>query len=409
MNKLYVKNVNKNKNKITVEYEIKGEWVKYFNTKEKFFIEYSRNIEDVPNSICVLPFIANVLPILWVTNATIFVEELDKNFYECLKNVKRGYINIFPQIQFGGNVNVKKLCDNMYENSENVALFFSGGLDSFSTLIGHISENPEIITIWGSDIELNDLDGWNNVTRHIEKVTNTFNIKNNLIKTNFRTFINEPNLSCMIEKKVNDGWWHAFQHGIGIIAQAAPIAYLDKLSKVYIASSYSEKNKAITCASDPSIDNYVKFASCSVCHDQYNLTRMQKTKKIVEYANNTGIYSQLRVCWISRGGKNCCHCEKCYRTIYELIACGEDPNKYGLFFNDKVNKEAKEYIMYKHFIDTPAVPLWKEIKEEFLNQKSIFAKSKYKWIYKIRPEKDNKNLMKKFFAIARKIKRKLIK
>ena len=176
MNKLYVKNINKNKNKITIEYEIKGEWVKYFNTEEKFFIEYSRNIEDVPNSICVLPFIANILPILWVTNATIFVEEMDKNFYECLENIKRGYINMFPQIQFGGNVNVKKLCDNMYENSENVALFFSGGLDSFSTLIGHISENPEIITIWGSDIELNDLDGWNNVTRHIEKVTNTFNI-----------------------------------------------------------------------------------------------------------------------------------------------------------------------------------------------------------------------------------------
>ena len=65
--------------------------------------------------------------------------------------------------------------------------------------------------------------------------------------------------------------------------------------------------------------------------------------------------------------------------------------------------------MYKHFIDTPAIPLWKEIKEEFLNQKSIFAKSKYKWIYKIKPEKDNKNLMKNFFAIAKKIKRKLIK
>lgn len=395
MNKLIVKNINKIENKIEIEYEIFGEWSKYFSESEKFFIQYDRNIENVPNSICIIPFLGNVLPIAWVTDATIFVEELDKQFYDCLKNVKNGYTNMMPQISFKGNVNAKKLIDNCYDKTDNVALFFSGGLDSFSTLINHINEKPELVTIWGSDVMLDDEQGWQNVKNHVESVKKQFEIKGNFIKSNFRTFIKESALSNLVYEKVNDGWWHAFQHGIAIITQTAPIAYCDKLDKVYIASSYSEKNRAITCASDPSIDNFVKFASCSVFHDQYDHSRMEKMKSLINYARRTGNYPQLRVCWISRGGKNCCKCEKCYRTIYEIIACGEDPNKYGLLFNSDINKEARKYIMYKHSIDTPAVPLWNEIKEEFMKNEKIFNRSEYKWINKIDFKNGNHKLLKK--------------
>ena len=409
MNELIVKKINKSGNRIEIEYLIEGEWKRYFNEKEKFFIEYDRQIENVPDSICIIPFIANILPIVWITKASVFLDELDKSFYECIENVKSGYRKMFPKFEFDGSLEVKQLIDNDYLSSGGSALFFSGGLDSFSTLIEHMNEKPQIMTIWGSDIMLNDFEGWKNVKEHIQSVSKDFGVKSNLIKTNFRLFISESNLTNLVFEKAKDGWWHAFQHGIGIISQAAPIAYLDKIGKIYIASSYSEYNKASTCASDPTIDNFVKFAGCNVFHDQYQLTRLQKAQVIVDYAKNTGIYSKLRVCWISSGGVNCCNCEKCYRTIYELIACGENPEKYGMNFNNKINKEAKSFILNPNNILESSIPFWKEIKEMFEKNRDKFEHSEYKWIYKIKFDVKKNDNFQKFMGLARKIKHKLIK
>ena len=51
---------------------------------------------------------------------------------------------------------------------------------------------------------------------------------------------------------------------------------------------------------------------------------------IVEYSKKTGVKIPLRVCWQSTGGKNCCQCEKCWRTILEIIAEGEKPRDYDM-------------------------------------------------------------------------------
>ena len=409
MNELIINEIQKNKNRIDICYDIKGDWKKYFNLNNNFFIEYERDVEEVPNSICIIPFIANILPIVWINDATVKIDELDKEFYECIDKVKEGYIKMFPKIEFLGNIRVKNIIDNSYVPSKEVAAFFSGGLDSFSTLIGHISEKPQLITIWGSDIELDDVEGWKNVTEDVKNVEKEFDVKHNFIKTNFRTFINEELLTDLVWERANDGWWHGFQHGVGIIGQVAPLAYIDKIGMLYIAASYTEENKAPTCASDPSIDNYVKMANCNVHHDQYDLTRMDKVKVVINYSKKTNIFPQLRVCWQSKGGKNCCHCEKCYRTIYEVLSCGVDPNKYGFEFNYKINKEARRYMMYKYTMSNIDIPFWNDIKKEFQMKKSEYINSaEYKWIDKLNPEKGNYVILKKIRRFIGKIKNKVV-
>ena len=92
--------------------------------------------------------------------------------------------------------------------------------------------------------------------------------------------MDESKLTKLVEKYANDDWWHGFQHGIGLIGHAAPLAYLFNIDNLYIASSYTIKDKGkVTCASDPTIDNYVKFSDCHVIHDGYEYGRQEKNCK----------------------------------------------------------------------------------------------------------------------------------
>lgn len=115
------------------------------------------------------------------------------------------------------------------------------------------------------------------------------------------------NLQCWVKVRFKgfvfkswDGWWHGFQHGIGLIGQAAPIAFNHKLKSVYIVSTFTIKDK-VTCASDPIIDNFVEFCGWKTIHDGYESTRQDKVHKISRFVKNTGVDVNLRVCWISSG------------------------------------------------------------------------------------------------------------
>ncbi len=314
--------------RLTVKYIITGGWRKYFNAGTDFTVEYSEDISATPESIAVLPFLCNVLPIAWVCNACVVVPELDFDFHNHLAQIKQGYIDMYPRIDFGGALIVGKLVERDYKTCAETAAFFSGGVDSFDTLIAHVDEHPTLITLLGSDVKLTDKAGWERVSKHARETAAQFGCKNLFIASNFRLFLNEGALSNLVMPRANDGWWHGFQHGIGIISHAAPYAYLHKLKTIYIASTHS-KEFTVTCASDPTIDNHVHIGKCATVHDGYEFSRQDKIRRICEYKRATGTPIQLRVCWISSGGQNCCACEKCYRTICGILAEGDNPKEMG--------------------------------------------------------------------------------
>ena len=84
----------------------------------------------------------------------------------------------------------------------------------------------------------------------------------------------------------------------------------------------------------------MKYASCKIVHDGYEYTRQDKIHNICKFLERSNEKSvQLRVCWKSSGGENCCECEKCYRTILEILVEKKDPNDFG--FNFTKEKRAK--------------------------------------------------------------------
>lgn len=354
--------VNISERRIVYSYSVQGDWAACFNPAAEFFIEYSEDISRTPKDIAVIPFLCNVLPIAWVLDAEVVVPELNNNFYEHLPQIKHGYADMYPRINFGGRLTVGELVRRDYQVGNKTAAFFSGGAASFDTLIAHAEEHPTLITLLGSDIKLTDREGWQRVSKHAQETAQQFHCKNLFVASSFRLFLREGVLSRLVMPLSNDGWWHGFQHGIGIISHAAPYAYLHRLKKIYIASSFSRKYK-FTCASDPTIDNYLRIGKCVTVHDGYDFGRQDKLRRICDFTRRTGEKINLRVCWQSSGGKNCCACEKCYRTICGILAEGENPAEFG--FTAYSFEQMRRDFQKPGFISNIVIKLWQNIQARF--------------------------------------------
>ena len=333
---LKITKIIKKNNRIDYVYTPEGKWKELLNLKEQMFIEYDTNIEQVPDSIAIVPLLCNILPISWLFDITISIDVIDKEFYDCIPDVKKGYCEMYPHVSMLGNLEIEKI-ENNYYDSEKSSSLFSGGLDAFDTLFEHMQEKPDLLTVWGADITLKDEIGWNKVKKHHLSVGKQYELSNSFIKSNFRTSLNYNALSAYVSKKIGGEWWHEFQHGIGILGLVAPLAYINHYSTIYIASTYTPEYKGqYTCASDPIIDNHLRFASCKVVHDGYEKSRQDKIRNICKHLEqNNENFINLRVCWKSTGGNNCCECEKCYRTILGILVEKKDPNNFGFNFTEE--------------------------------------------------------------------------
>lgn len=380
--KIVLKDINKRYNRIRYIFNVSDDLKKYFSGKD-FIIEYPESIENVPDSVLAVPFVCNVLPIIWLTNSVLEIDGLDKSFYESIPEFKKGYIKMFPEASFQGEICVKRLIDNSYDDTGKSAMFYSGGLDSVQTLISHIDEKPDLLSIWGSDIKFDNESGWNLVHKAIEEASSKFHLKEVVFHSSFREFDDEGELGRDFGECLGDGWWHGVKHGIGLLGHVAPYAYVHKISKMYIASSNCPEDGQVKCASNPIIDNYVRFSGCKVIHDGFKFNRQDKTRNIVEFCRNNNEKITLHVCWESQNGSNCCACEKCFRTIAELISEGAEPSDYG--FNEV---DENIFNMQKCIVDARNdAAIWKHwpyISRRAIENRKLIKKSKYwkhfRWI-----------------------------
>lgn len=406
---LKITKIVKEKNRVECFYDAEGKWKELLNLNEKMFVEYDDNIEDVPDRIAIIPLLCNVLPISWVFDLTILVNQIDREFYECISNVKNGYAEMYPTIKMQGNLKAESIEETNYEKLKTATLF-SGGVDAFNTLFSHIDERPILVTVWGADVKLQDEEGWNRVKNHHLKVARQLNLENSFIKSNFKTFINVPALTEFVEEKVGGSWWHEFQHGIGILGLIAPIAYTKKIATLYIASSFTARDKGkYTCASDPTIDNNLKFSSCYVVHDGYEYNRQEKIHNICQYLQKNERKSiSIRVCWKTSGGRNCCECEKCYRTILGIIAEKRDPNQFGFEFDEKKRKKMMKRLPKIAKYNFRYVPIQKSFKENYTVEETP---KDLVWFRKldIRSSKPKLLLLEKLLKKTKKIVKKILR
>lgn len=382
---------------------------KFFTEDPHMFIEYDIDITNIPLSILVIPFVANIIPLMWITDSILWIEEIDREYYDSLLRIKYAYQDMYPKHKLKGNIISAKTINNKYEIERSAGQLFSGGLDAMATCIRIAEKNPILINIYGwysNNIKPNEV--FDSDKKNILEFAMKNKLESKFVKSNFATFIKSHKIDKIYKKRLNDSWWHGLQHGMSFIGHAIPLAYKYNIENIFIASSFSLGGKRYSCSSDPAVDIQVKYASGGVIHDGFELVRQDKIRLVVEKQKAIQDNYPLRVC--SFNDENCCNCEKCFRTILGLVAEGADINKFGFDIKDDLKTYYSKLMNKKiHLfgVERENKVHWPDIKHRMIaNKDNIKEKRFVEWFLtydfiKNRKKSVLKYRMKNFFHILK--------
>ena len=187
--------------------------------------------------------------------------------------------------------------------------FFSGGVDSFFTLIRDRSESGEppvddVLSVWGLDIPLGNPEAFRRMRSLVQRVADASG-KGVVTAATNRT-----------QTRAEVARWGKLAHACGLVS--VPLMLERRWSRILIASSYGYAH-LFPWGSHPVTDPLLSTSRTRVVHDGAELNRVEKTRVV---AQSPIAQHSLRVCWRSRSDSNCGACEKCYRTMTTLWLLG---------------------------------------------------------------------------------------
>ncbi|MDE5892845.1 MAG: hypothetical protein K2H45_07990, partial [Acetatifactor sp.] len=304
---------------------------------------YQEDISGISKGLAAIPLISNVLPLAALFEAKIYTPVIDRDFYESIPRFMKGYYEMWKGIseQFHfvyDNILVAEIVEKnfiAFEEDAPSMLYFSGGVDAYTSLIRHETERVILLTVCGADTYYNNTKGLETILKKNQKIADMHHMQMLSLTTSLRKFMNESLINDYLIPIIGDNYWHAFQHSVGMLGLSVGYLYKYGIRKIYFASSFSSKDEEkIRCGSDPTIDNEVKIANIDgVSHDLFDLSRQDKIEELISYHERTGLPVNLRVCYRSADGENCCQCEKCLRTIMAILAEGKDPGEFDFHYD----------------------------------------------------------------------------
>ena len=299
--------------------------------RSSFFAAYDGtriHLDEIRQGIAVIPFIANVAPLLWLSGEHWSIEVLDATFAGSLAAMKAEYRSMYRNVAWEGSIVADRIDPPTTSDAEPVdVLLFSGGVDSVYTASLRRERTRLWTTIRGSDIALNDERTWSAVRAETERRARTAGEPVAFIASNFRTFLDVPTIE-RLWPSLGD-WWSAIQHGPGLIGLTAPLVPQDTRSSVLISSTHRE-GIAGPLGSTRRLDEAVRWGHCGAVHVGHTVTRQEKVAAIVEVSRREPM--SLRVCFANAfaDGRNCGRCEKCLRTAAGIVAEGGVPSDFGI-------------------------------------------------------------------------------
>lgn len=250
------------------------------------------------------------------------------------------------------------------------ASFFSLGVDSFYTYLSHKKKIDSFILVNGFDINLANKTLWNTTVTNIKQVTKKESVDLILSESNIRKFL-EPILP-----------WD-FTHGGCLAATALCLRKLIKIT--YIASSYQIEQQ-FPWGSHSAIDPYWSTETLTLIHDGADTLRVDKVRK--EIAKSKLALDHIRVCCVNRKNNyNCGTCEKCLRTMLNLL-CADALKRSKTFPND-IDVTALTNLRISDMHDA----IFYEENYARLKEKNIYPEIQKIVKDKLTPVKPNNNLL----------------
>lgn len=195
---------------------------------------------------------------------------------------------------------------------DRVGAFFSGGVDSFFTVLrdretaapGERRPIHDLITVWGFDIGLSRPDAFARLRDRHRVIADRLGKELTDVATNLRS------------TRWSEAQWSRVAHGPGLASIALTLER--RFEAVYIAGSGGH-GKLLPWGSHSVTDPLFSTAQTAIVHDALAYLR---TEKLEFLASSTLALESLRVCWESLTEENCGTCNKCLRTMIALDLFG---------------------------------------------------------------------------------------
>ncbi len=194
-------------------------------------------------------------------------------------------------------------------------LFFSGGVDSFFSLLhwdevtcakGTPDVRPvdDLISVWGFDIPLQHRRAFERKREVLTQVARQFG----------KTLI--PVVTNLRETRLRSLDWGTATHGPAL--GAAGLLFERRFSRLLISSAF-QRGHLDPWGSHPQVDPLMSTSRVEFVFYGNDFDRCEKTAFLT---HSEVALRHLHVCWREGSDTNCGECEKCYRTLLTLELLG---------------------------------------------------------------------------------------
>lgn len=207
-----------------------------------------------------------------------------------------------------------RVCDSVVARPPGLpgrtAAFFSGGVDSFFTVLRNDEAAPgriridELIPIQGFDFPLDRAEAFDKHLERLRRAADDLGKTVVPVRTNLR------------ETRLRECSWAELWHGAALASVG--LALERRYRHVFIAAS-SVYEEVEPLGSHPLTDHLLSTSATQFVHDGAGATRLEKTTRIA--ASDLALRA-LHVCYREKESDNCGRCRKCSLTMATLSALG---------------------------------------------------------------------------------------
>jgi hypothetical protein len=270
---------------------------------------YENALSDTGN-----PWVVAMLPYALENGEAIISDiPVDAELLENLKGLIAVWCTWYPQFARPDIQAPVKPWSRAERSGDRTAAFFSGGVDSWFTVLRHapelesaaIGKVDDLITVHGFDIPVEAGDEFAKLQSALGIAAAELGRDLIVVRTNLR--------------KINTLWakgwgWLTHAAGLAVVALIMEKRYV----KVLIGSSYPYGG-LYPWGSHPLTDGLFSTQLLQFKHDGAAFSRVEKTGLV---ARHKLALSHLHVCWVNSTASNCGKCFKCIRTMAALHMFG---------------------------------------------------------------------------------------
>ena len=215
------------------------------------------------------------------------------------------YPRLLPKIDSSAAASPQPTSGKSAEARAGAALCFSGGVDSFYTLLAAGRSVDALVFVHGFDVKLDDGERAAVVQDHLRMVAAEVGARAVFVRTNLRA---HPAFRTV-------SWLRTFGSALAAIGHLLS----DSWATLLVSSSYSLA-EPYPAGSHWELDPLWSGAGLAVEHVGAECNR---TEKLAALKDHPLMHRYLRVCWENRSDRlNCSRCEKCVRNEVVLAALG---------------------------------------------------------------------------------------